>query len=138
MCSETSYATAASITTEGSRRSLGSTKKIYKDLQKWSLPTVRAEDIEVCRRLDGSPIELGRGGFCRVSPYDSQIQGSLAAILRQIFEMLVFGHAWLMLVLRLSLQSVQLPVSNSLSIQALSRTELSHQQPSGSSCICCN
>ena len=52
---------AASVTTEAS-----SVASSLKDLQKWSLPTVRAEDIEICRRPDGSPFQLGRGGFCRV------------------------------------------------------------------------
>ena len=54
---------AASVTTEAS-----SADSSLKDLQKWSLPTVRAEDIEICRRPDGSPIKLGRGGFCKVDP----------------------------------------------------------------------
>ncbi|BDA46937.1 probable mitogen-activated protein kinase kinase kinase 20 at C-terminar half [Coccomyxa sp. Obi] len=36
------------------------------DMHKWSLPTIRAEDIEICRYPDGKPVELGRGGFCKV------------------------------------------------------------------------
>ncbi|CAL5224202.1 g6845 [Coccomyxa viridis] len=56
-----SMSTPASVTTEAS--SAGSS---LKDLQKWSLPTVRAEDIEICRQPDGSPVKLGRGGFCKV------------------------------------------------------------------------
>lgn len=61
---------AGSSGTEGSRRlpgSVGSPDSSFKDMQKWSLSSVRAEDIEVCKHSDGTPIELGRGGFCRVS-----------------------------------------------------------------------
>ena len=58
---------AGSSGTEGSRRSPGSPGSSFKDMQKWSLSSVRAEDMEVCKHPDGTPIELGRGGFCRVS-----------------------------------------------------------------------
>ena len=61
---------AGSSGTEGSRRSpgsMGSQGSSFKDLQKWPLFSVRAEDIEVCKHPDGTPVELGRGGFCRVS-----------------------------------------------------------------------
>ena len=58
---------AGSSGTESSRRSPNSPGSSFKDLQKWSLFTVRAEDIEVCKHPDGTPVELGRGGFCRVS-----------------------------------------------------------------------
>ena len=50
-----------------SRQASSSGGGSFKDMQKWSVPSVRAEDIEVCRQADGAPVELGRGGFCRVS-----------------------------------------------------------------------
>jgi hypothetical protein len=37
------------------------------DRHKWTLPMIRAADIEICRHPDGNPIELGRGGFCKAS-----------------------------------------------------------------------
>ncbi|CAL8471556.1 g11098 [Coccomyxa elongata] len=36
------------------------------DRHKWCLPTIRTEDVEICRYPDGKPVELGRGGFCKV------------------------------------------------------------------------
>lgn len=39
------------------------------DRHKWCLPTIRTEDVEICRYPDGKPVELGRGGFCKVQPH---------------------------------------------------------------------
>lgn len=52
----------------GSRRSLKDALQSCKDLHKWTVPMITANDIEICRHPDGSPIELGRGGFCKASP----------------------------------------------------------------------
>ena len=60
-------ACAGSTATVASRQTSGSGGGSFKDMQKWSVPSVCAEDIEVCRHADGAPVELGRGGFCRVS-----------------------------------------------------------------------
>ena len=49
-----------------SRRSLMDLMESYPDLHKWSVPVINPADIQICRRPDGSPYELGRGGFCKV------------------------------------------------------------------------
>ena len=49
-----------------SARSLFSSAGSEFDMHKWSLPTIRAEDIEICHYPDGKEHELGRGGFCKV------------------------------------------------------------------------
>jgi hypothetical protein len=51
-----------------SRRSIVSVCGAEVDVEKWAVPIVRPEDIEICRGADGSPVELGRGGFCKVAP----------------------------------------------------------------------
>ena len=60
-------ACAGSTATVASRQASSSGGGSFKDMQKWTVPSVRAEDIEICRQADGAPVELGRGGFCRVS-----------------------------------------------------------------------
>ena len=48
-----------------SRRSVLELMESTADLGKWSVPIINAADVEVCRHPDGSPVELGRGGFCK-------------------------------------------------------------------------
>ena len=49
-----------------SRRSVLELMESTADLHKWSVPIINAADVEICRNPDGSPVELGRGGFCKV------------------------------------------------------------------------
>lgn len=60
-------ACADSTATVASRQTSSSGGGSFKGMQKWSVPSMFAEDIEVCRQANGAPVELGRGGFCRVS-----------------------------------------------------------------------
>ena len=63
----------------GSRPSLKDALQSCKDLHKWTVPMLAAGDIEPCRSPDGSPIELGRGGFCKASPRPALIADILVA-----------------------------------------------------------
>lgn len=57
---------AGSMMDPSSRRSLVSSVSSEMNIEKWSLPLMKHEDIEICRNADGTPFELGRGGFCKV------------------------------------------------------------------------
>ncbi len=55
-----------------SRRSLVSSVCSELDMKKWCLRnSLDGEDIEICFRSDGTPHELGRGGFCKVPEPES-------------------------------------------------------------------
>lgn len=50
-----------------SRRSLVNSVCSEADMEKWCLRNAMdADDIEICFKSNGTPHELGRGGFCKV------------------------------------------------------------------------